>query len=440
MKKLNNSFKIYEKSKNLLAGPSTFGKSIDQFAYGITPFSLEKGEGAYVWDVDGNKYLDTMMSLGALILGYNHPKVNQAVINQLNKGISFSLSHKLEIEVAEMICERVPSAELVRFAKNGNDATTAAVRLSRYVTGKNHVLFCGYHGWQDWYICQTSMDGGIPSDIKNYSHRFQYNDFDSLLNVVDKLKGEIACIIMEPVSRQETCQNICSKCIDSGNCLGFLNKIRELCNSQNIILIFDEVVTGFRFDRGGYQNYSGIIPDLSCFSKAIGNGMPLSVLAGKKEIMKHSTEIFFSLTFAGEALSLAAAKAVMECLDEENAFDEIRKCGQYFLDQSEKIIQKHELDNLIRFEGFPCRSVVIFKDEENNTASDLRTYWIQELSKRNILTAGYHIISFMHKKNEIDYLLTQFDEVLHDIKQRIINNDLAEFLKCPTAKMSARDI
>ena len=128
MNELKKSFAIYEKSKNLLAGPSTFGKSIDQFAYGITPFSLENGEGAYVWDVDGNKYLDTMMSLGALILGYNHPKVNEAIQNQLNKGISFSLTHHLEIEVAEMICERVPSAELVRFAKNGNDATTTAIK------------------------------------------------------------------------------------------------------------------------------------------------------------------------------------------------------------------------------------------------------------------------------------------------------------------------
>ncbi|SVC00822.1 uncharacterized protein METZ01_LOCUS253676 [marine metagenome] len=150
MSKLNKSSEYYKRSQSVLAGASTFGKGVDQFAYGITPYALERGEGAYLWDVDGNRYLDTTMSLGAVFLGYCNPIVDKANQQQLKNGISFSLVHRLEVEVGEILCERIPCADMVRLGKNGSDVCTAAIRLSRYVTGNNHVLFCGYHGWQDW--------------------------------------------------------------------------------------------------------------------------------------------------------------------------------------------------------------------------------------------------------------------------------------------------
>lgn len=411
----------------MLAGPSTFGKGPDQFAHGITPYALESGKGAYVWDVDGNKYLDTMMSLGCVTLGYCHPYVEEAIKKQMERGVSFSLAHRLEVEVAEMLCERIPCAEMVRFGKNGNDVTTAAVRLSRYVTGKDHVLFCGYHGWQDWYICQTSMSGGIPAAIKDYSHRFKYNDLDNLEELMNQYKDQTACIIMEPVSRIQPNE-------------GYLKAVRELASKHNVILVFDEVVTGFRFHRGGYQALSGIIPDLACFSKAMTNGMPLSALVGKQDIMKRCPEIFFSLTTAGETLSLAAAKAVMEVFDKEDVAGQINKFGTTLIARMRGLLSEYELNNVASLEGFPCRSVLIFKDYGDTPAIDIHTYWIQEMAKRNILTAGYHIVSLAHKDDEIAHILSSAKDVFNLIREGLDDGSLSSKLQCPPAKQSARSL
>lgn len=424
---LKNSLDYYEKSKEVLAGPSTFSKGPDQFAHGITPYALERGEGAYVWDVDGNRYLDTMMALGAVTLGYRHPQVDDAIRKQLEKGITFSLAHTLEVEVAEMLCERIPCAEMVRFGKNGNDVTTGAIRLSRYVKNRDHVLFCGYHGWQDWYICQTSMAGGIPEDVKKYSHRFAYNNLDDLERLLLEFKDQTACIIMEATSRIPPKE-------------GYLQGVRSLADKYNVILIFDEVVTGFRFHRGGYQSVCGIIPDLACFSKAMGNGMPISALVGRADIMSKCPEIFYSLTFAGETLSLAAAKAVMEVIDREDVPSVIEKYGRMFLDGLNHFISSCNLTDVVAVEGFPCRSVMIFRDYNNIPAADIRTYWIQELAKRHILTAGYHIISLSHTKKEIDLMLGQCNVVLKALKRSLEEGTLSDKLQCPSVKASARDL
>ena len=425
--RLNKSKKLYERSQKVLAGPSTFGKGVDHFAYGITPYALSHGKGAFTWDVDGNKYIDTIMSLGALILGHCHQDVEKAIINQLQKGTTMSLTHGLEIEVAEMLCERIPCAEMVRFGKNGNDVTTAAVRLARYTTGNDHILFCGYHGWQDWYICQTSMDGGILSDIKKYSHRFNYNDLKDLKRLLEKYKGEIACIIMEPTSR-----------INPED--GYLQEVRNLASKYNTILIFDEVLTGFRFHRGGYQSVCGVTPDLACFSKAMGNGMPISALVGKKKYMSQSQQIYYSLTFGGETLSLAATKATLEIMDREDVPSVIAENGQYLLDHLNILLNQHGLNDVISFQGFPCRNVMIVKDYEDIPAADIRTYWIQECNRLNVLNGGYHIVSFAHNKSVMDDLLSKYDWVVKDIHASLADRSLCNKLDCPISKKGARNI
>jgi len=366
------------------------------------------------------------MSLGAVFLGYCNPFVDEAIKKQLKNGITFSLVHRLEVEVAEMLCERIPCADMVRLGKNGNDVTSAAIRLSRHVTGNNHILFCGYHGWQDWYISKTSMNGGIPNEVGDYSHRFPYNDLDALETLLSELEGKTACIIMEPTSRI-----LPNK--------GYLEGVRDLADKFKVILIFDEIVTGFRFHRGGYQSLCGITPDLACFSKALGNGLPISALVGKREIMQQCPEIFYSLTFAGETLSLATAKAVMEVSDDKNVPKVIEKNGQYFLDELNVTIDKYGLQDVVSVEGFPCRNVMIFRDTQDVSATDTRTYWIQELSKKGILTAGVHIFSFAHQKTEIDFLLSCYEQVLEDIKVSLDSGSLPEKLQCPSAKMSVRN-
>ena len=316
---------------------------------------------------------------------------------------------------------------MVRFGKIGNDATTVAVRLARYITGNEHVLYCGYHGWQDWYICQTSMAGGIPSDIKKYSHRFNYNDLNDLKKLLEKFNGKTACIIMEPTSLIHPHVN-------------YLQQVRNLANKYNIILIFDEIVTGFRFHQGGYQSICGVMPDLACFSKAMGNGMPISALVGKKEYMSQSQEIYYSLTFAGETLSLAATKATLKVMDREDVPSVIYKNGQYFLDQLNELLSKYNLYDIISFQGYPCRNVMVVKDHEDIPAADIRTYWIQECTRLNVLTAGYHIVSLAHTKPILDELLSKYNLVLKDIQSSLEDKSLWNKLECPTSKEGARSI
>ena len=221
-------------------------KGLDLFLNDISPYAIKKSKGCFAYDVDGNKYIDNIMSLGAVIIGHANKEINQEVRKQLNKGTLYSLASELEGQLAEMLCDRIPSADVVRFGKNGNDATTAAIRLSRHYTNKDHILFCGYHAWQDWYICKTSMDKGIPKEVAKYSHRFIYNDIESLLKLFDRYKNKIACVIMEPTSKEEPyCKKLCSLCKSEGkkSCKGFLNQVQKTTRKNNALLIFDEIVT-----------------------------------------------------------------------------------------------------------------------------------------------------------------------------------------------------
>ena len=404
---LHKNRDFLDRSKKVLASPSTFSK-LELFGNGETPFCLAKGQGAHVWDVDNNKYIDYVMGLGCVTLGYNHPKVNQAISEQLSNGVAFSLPTSLEIEVAEMLIERIPSAEMVRFGKNGNDVTSAAVRIARYVTKKDHILFCGYHGWQDWYISQSSKNGGIPDCVKELSHRFTYNDIDSLTKLIQQYKDNVACIILEPISKEWPVNN-------------FLEKIRDLATKNNIVLIFDEVVTGFRFHKAGVQALMNVTPDLSCFSKAIANGMPLSVLVGKAEIMSQFNEIFFSLTNAGETLSLAAAKAVIQFYDEADVPARLSDSGGKLKKGLWALIDKYDLKDRMKMTGFDCRFWVAFTDPGNpryDPTEDL-LYWTKLTTANGILSSGGHIISYAHTNAVIQETLLKYDQILLHMKTKL---------------------
>ena len=204
---------MYDKAIKIIPGGSqTFSKGVNQFVEGFAPKYLEKGKGAYVWDVDGNKYLDYIMGCHPLILGYADEDVNHAVIDQLHKGSTFSQLNELEIDVTQLLNETIPCSEMARFGKNGGDATTIGVRIARAITGRDHIAYCGYHGWHDWFIANTDLNSGIPEFNKKLAHSFNYNDISSLEAIFEKNKNEIAIVIMEPLTVLEP------KCMNSMPC------------------------------------------------------------------------------------------------------------------------------------------------------------------------------------------------------------------------------
>lgn len=418
--KFNQDYPKIENSNNLLLRASglipaltqTLAKGPSQYVKGIAPAYIVKGKGSHVWDADENEFLDYNMAIGPLSLGYCYPAVDEAIQHQLKDGITFSMMHPLEVEVAELINEVIPNAEYIRYGKTGAEVTSAAIRLARAYTGKNKVLCCGYHGWHDWYISVTDKNVGIPVQVAELTSTFDYNNEQSVLESIDE---DTACIILEPFVFEEPKND-------------FLHFLRDVCNKYGIILIFDEMWTGFRIATGGAQEYFNVKADLSCFSKALANGMPLSVLTGKKDIMKMlEKDVFFFSTFGGETLSLAAAKATIEIITFENVTDHLNKIGKMLKDGITSIITELGM-NYIKCVGYNCRTTITFDSSAGNLLQ-MKSLVQQEMFKRGILWSGFHNLSFSHSEDDINYTLEVYKEVLKILKNAVENNEILQRLK-----------
>ncbi|MFQ5606993.1 MAG: aminotransferase class III-fold pyridoxal phosphate-dependent enzyme [Candidatus Zixiibacteriota bacterium] len=390
----------------------TLAKGPSQYVNGVAPKYLARGKGARVWDVDGNEYLDYNMGIGPLSLGYAYPKVDAAIKQQLADGITFSLMHPLEVEVAELLREVLPNAESIRFSKSGADVTSAAVRLARAFTGKDKILCCGYHGWHDWYVSVTTRNRGVPQAVRDLTYTFNYNDIDSFRSSLD---GNVAAVILEPVIFTEPKEN-------------FLHAVSEICQREGVVLIFDEMWTGFRLAIGGAQEYFGIKPDLATYSKAVANGMPISMLTGKREIMQlNEDDCFFFTTFGGEALSLAAAKATITEIRDQNVPAYLDEQGKKLKSGYNAIAEKLGLD-FTRCTGYTCRSLVNF-DASAGDPLLLKSLVQQEMIKRGILWSGFHNVSFSHTDADVGYTLKTYEEVLTILKQAVEENRVGEQLR-----------
>ena len=399
-------------------GSQTFSKSRTQYPFGVSPYFITRGEGSRVWDLDGNEYIDFVSSLASITLGYQDPDVNAAVRQQLDtSGVIFSLPHPLETEVAELICAMVPCAERVRFGKNGSDATSGAIRVSRAFTGRDRVAVCGYHGWQDWYIGSTARHRGVPAATRELTHAFAYNDLESLDKVLKSHPGEFAAVILEPM-------NVVAPLP------GYLESVKTLAHQHGALLVFDETITGFRYANGGAQAHFGVTPDLATFGKGLANGYPVSAVAGRADVMKEMEEIFFSFTFGGEALSLAAAKATLEKLQREPVAATLAKRGQQAMDGASAVINQHGLQDLFAVSGHPSWSFLNIKDGRGATAFEIKTLWMQEILERGILSVGTHNVNYAHSEADIARLVAVYAEVLPFIGRTLDDGKLRDALRC----------
>jgi glutamate-1-semialdehyde aminotransferase len=411
---ISKSLEMYNRAKKLMHPiTQTLAKGPGQFTYGVSPIYVERGKGSKLWDVDGNEYLDYCMGIGPISLGYGYDKVDNAIKEQLEKGITFSLMHRLELEVAEKLHEIIPNAESIRITKQGADACSAAVRIARAFTKRDKVAVCGYHGWHDWYIGTTTRDAGIPQAIKDLTVMIQYNNIESVKAV---MTPDLACLILEPIIFEEPKDN-------------FLHEVQALCQANGTLLIFDEMWTGFRLALGGAQQFFGIKPDLAVYSKACANGMPIAFLTGRDDVMSlFESDVFYFTTFGGEALSLAATLATLEEMKEKNVPQYLATQGQKIKDGFNALREKHGMKDYISIGGYPCRSIVNFSEKAGD-ALVLKTYLQQEMIKRGILWSSFHNMCLSHSDADVQFTLDAYDDIFPTFKQLIESNTVTSALK-----------
>jgi glutamate-1-semialdehyde 2,1-aminomutase len=418
---LNNDFpvitesdKLYERALKVQTPVTqTLAKGPGQFIKGVAPKYIKSGKGSHVWDVDGNEYIDFNAAIGPLSLGYCYPAVDNAIREQLEDGITFSLMHPLEVEVSELIAEIIPNAEAVKIAKTGADVCSAAIRVARAFTGREKVFCCGYHGWHDWYIGITSRNAGIPEAIQDMTFTFEYNDIESIKAALDET---VAALILEPF-------------IFEAPKPGFLQELADACRENGTLLIFDEMWTGFRIAIGGAQEYFGVKADLAVFSKACANGMPIALLTGRRDVMElFNSQVFSYTTFGGEALSLAACIATINELRDKNVPAYLDEKGALLKDGYNQLAIELGMDKYTRCIGYNCRSMVTFTPDAGN-GLEVKSLMQQEMIKRGVLWAGFHNMCFSHSDEDINYTLSAYREVLPIVKEAIESGDLKSYLK-----------
>lgn len=419
--KIDRSNELWQRAERLIpAGTQTLAKGPGQWVRGVAPKYLARGKGCRVWDVDGNELVDLVMGVGPLSLGYADPEVDAAIAAQLADGITFSLMHPLEVEVAELVHRLVPGAERVRFSKTGCDVTTAAVRLARAFTGRSTVLCCGYHGWHDWFIGTTDRAAGVPRATQDLTYTFRYDDLDSVEQALD---ADTACVVLEPT-------------VFDAPSPGFLPGLKRLCEANGTLLVFDEMWTGFRVALGGAQAHYGVTADLACFSKAIANGMPLSVLTGRADVMRLcERDVFFFTTFGGEALSLAAAKATMLALEARSVPLHLATQGKKLKDGYNALAGELGLD-FTRCIGLDCRSLVTFAPAPTRLGGAppaeplvLKSFVQQEMLERGVLWGGTHTMCFAHSDADVEHVLAAYREVLPLLAEAVARGEVRERLR-----------
>jgi glutamate-1-semialdehyde aminotransferase len=413
---LARSAELLERARGLIPGATqTLSKGPTQWVQGVAPNYLERANGAYVWDVDGNRYLDFPMALGPVILGHRRAEVDAAIVEQLRSGVTFSLPHPVELDVAERIRAMVPGAERVRFAKSGSDVTSAAVRLARDRTGRERVIVTGYHGWHDWYIGSTARERGVPAAVRELVQAVPFGDLDALSAALERHAGEVACVVCEPVGALEPTPEL-------------LRAVVDLAHRHGALAVFDEVITGFRLAPGGAQQYYEVLADLVCFGKALGNGMPISALVGGADPMDRLTEVFFSGTHGGETLSLAAARATLDVLASGPVHEHLWRLGRRLQAGVRGAIERRGVEEWVSCSGAAPWTIVTVREPHKRGTLPAKSLLQQEMIKRGVLFNGSNFISYAHTEADIDAAVEAYDAAFA-LLAGALPDDVAEHLE-----------
>ncbi len=417
-------------------GAHTYAKGDDQYPEHLAPL-LERGLGAHVWDVDGLEYVEWGNGLRAVTLGHADPRVLDAVRAQLPLGANFARPTELELATAEDFLALLPGADMVKFAKNGSDATTAAVRLARAATGRDLVAICTdqpFFSTDDWFIGTTPMNAGVPEAIRALTVGFRYNSLDSVRELFAAHPGEVACLVLEPLS------------VACEPAPGFLAGLRELCDAEGALLVFDEMISGFRYHDGGAQTLLDVRPDLSTFGKALGNGFAVSALAGRREYMElggfppagRRRVFLLSTTHGAEGHSLAAARAVMEAYREDDVVATMYRQGARLRAGVLEVVEAHGLAEFVTITGRPCNMVYGTRDASGTPSQPFRTLFLQELLRHGVIAPSF-VVSAAHTDADVDRTVEAVDAALDVYGKAIAAGSVDGLLHSRSVKPTFRE-
>jgi glutamate-1-semialdehyde 2,1-aminomutase len=378
-------------------GAHTYAKGDDQFPKEAPAF-IARGKGCHVWDLQGREFIEYGMGLRAVALGHAFEPVVQAAYKQMQLGTNFGRPATIELDLAEALLDVIDGADMVKFAKNGSDATTAAIKLARAYTGRDRIAICGdqpFFSTDDWFIGTTEMSAGVPRAISDLTLKFPYNDLAGLRGLFERHVGQIACVVMEAEAALPPA-------------LGYLEAVKELCENHGAVLIFDEMITGFRWHLGGAQRFHGVIPHLSTFGKAMGNGFAIAALAGTHEIMRlggldHDEKRVFllSTTHGAETHAMAASLETIKTFREQGVVEFLWRQGERLRAGVNEAITRHHIAQYFELTGRPCNLIYRAKDQHGIPSQAFRTLFLQELIRRGILAPSF-VVSFSHTDKDID--------------------------------------
>jgi len=428
--RVRRSMELYRRAEELIpGGTQLISRRPTRFAYGVSPAYAVRAKGARFTDVDGNEYIDWVSGIGAIILGYCDPVVDEAVVQRIHSGVMTSINHELELELAELLVERIPCAEMVRYAKGGGDACAIAVRIARGTSGRDKILFCGYHGWHDWYLA-ANLDAssslnehlfsgiepiGVPRALQGTAIPFPYGDLDALGEILDANRGEVAAVMMEPLRSTEPPE-------------GYLASVAQLARDHGAFLIFDEVSTGFRPSAAGVQPVVGVTPDMAVFAKSISNGYPMGAVVGRRDVMEPAARMFISSTYWSDTIGLAAAIATLKEVQRRDVPAHCRALGKRLKSGVEKAAGDVGLP--VSCVGVDYHPHLQFDVNDDSLKTKLATLYIQEMAKRGCHGYAAFYLNAAQGDAEVQQTMQAATEAFALMAEGLDHGNIDELLEC----------